>query len=1050
MQTRFSPSVNIIRDAGKALQYISTPNAKRIADAISADFKKGTHAFTLIGSYGTGKSSFLWALEKSLTGKGPLAIDLGYNAKKIETLRFVGQYQSLIDHFREHFDINKDFEGNQKILDCLFQVQEKADLLVIYLDEFGKFLEYAAKNQPEKELYFLQQLAEFANDESRKVLLITTLHQNFEAYSANLSSETLKAEWKKIRGRLKELTFNEPVEQLLYLAAKRLQGQNKGVDSRLALAKKHHIISDKSQVLDELQNELAPLDVVSAAVLVEALKLYGQNERSLFSFLESDIHREDRFHVAHVYDYLLNAFYSLLNSPANGQFRHWQGLQHSLERIDVAFAPEDIPVAEQLFKTICLLQIHAPEGASVDAAFLKSYFDELPGKKIDAVLKVLAEKNFIYYAAYRQSFVLKEGTDLDFDRVLLAAGESIDMSFDIVPLLKEHFEFPFIQAKAVSYERGTPRLFQFEIGTHPTHRKPSGETDGIVNLLFNENLGDTDLIAHSQDQPEAIVYAHFTNAASIREHLFEIQKTKKALTEHSEDKVAKREFQNILKAREQLLTHEVLGALFTDKVNWYFRGKEKVTDNKALNKLLSKVCYAVYDKTPKFNNELANKHKISSSIHTARKNYFDHLCLHWQDEHLGFAEDKFPPEKTIYKSLLKTTGMHQMGVLKPPAGGSTFLPVWKECQDFLNQCRREQQPVSALIRTLSERPYKLKQGLIDFWVPTFLFIQRNDFALFETDRDGTRFVPQVNKDILYNITRYPENFTIKAFQFDGLRIELFNRYREVAKQPELKHLSTEAFIESVRPFLVFYKQLNDYGKNTQRLSAEAIAFRQALVNAKDPEQTFFETIPRALGADLSELAVSDEAVKAFAVRLNDCIEELKTAYERLLDRLELFIQLEILGGKMDFAAYKKSFQKRFAGIREHRLLNHQKVFLQRVLSALDDRDSWLASIAHALLGKPLHQIKDAEEDTLHDRLRHIVRELDNLREIQKSQKEDGDEVIRLDLTSEDGLKTNNIRIPKGKQEEVNALRIQVEALLKNNKQLKLAVLAQLLKKELDK
>ena len=60
---------HIIRDAKKDLSYIVTPNAEQVALQITDAFKKGVHAFTLIGSYGTGKSSFLWALQQTLQNK---------------------------------------------------------------------------------------------------------------------------------------------------------------------------------------------------------------------------------------------------------------------------------------------------------------------------------------------------------------------------------------------------------------------------------------------------------------------------------------------------------------------------------------------------------------------------------------------------------------------------------------------------------------------------------------------------------------------------------------------------------------------------------------------------------------------------------------------------------------------------------------------------------------------------------------------------------------------------------------------------------------------
>jgi len=69
MATKFSPSINIVRDADKEISYIPTPNTKRIFQQIINDYKVGIRSFNIIGSYGTGKSAFLLALEKNLRGE---------------------------------------------------------------------------------------------------------------------------------------------------------------------------------------------------------------------------------------------------------------------------------------------------------------------------------------------------------------------------------------------------------------------------------------------------------------------------------------------------------------------------------------------------------------------------------------------------------------------------------------------------------------------------------------------------------------------------------------------------------------------------------------------------------------------------------------------------------------------------------------------------------------------------------------------------------------------------------------------------------------------
>ena len=136
----------------------------------------------------------------------------------------------------------------------LNELKRQNKFLFIFVDEFGKILEYAANTNPEKELYFLQTLAEFVNVSSRNVILITTLHQNFGSYAHKLT-ETQRNEWLKVKGRFKELVFVEPVEQLLFLAAESLTTSKKMADDAkenflevFSLAKRNKIVSESLTV----------------------------------------------------------------------------------------------------------------------------------------------------------------------------------------------------------------------------------------------------------------------------------------------------------------------------------------------------------------------------------------------------------------------------------------------------------------------------------------------------------------------------------------------------------------------------------------------------------------------------------------------------------------------------------------------------------------------------------------------------------------------------------------------------------------------------------
>lgn len=62
----YIPSVNIEHNTANDFNYIVTENAKLVVGSLVNGFNSGHHSFTLIGTYGTGKSSFILAFENDI------------------------------------------------------------------------------------------------------------------------------------------------------------------------------------------------------------------------------------------------------------------------------------------------------------------------------------------------------------------------------------------------------------------------------------------------------------------------------------------------------------------------------------------------------------------------------------------------------------------------------------------------------------------------------------------------------------------------------------------------------------------------------------------------------------------------------------------------------------------------------------------------------------------------------------------------------------------------------------------------------------------------
>ena len=908
MAKTFSLSANIENGFAEGMQYLVTPNAQNAIHNIVNDFRTGIHSFTIIGSYGTGKSSFLLALEADLkkTSKQKYLLDSKNlsDAKSFEIINIVGDYAEMSTLLSKALNV----EGNTtSILDSLknyyTQCQKKGKFLLIVVDEFGKVLEHAAKNNPEKELYFLQKLSELVNVPTRQIMLLTTLHQNFGAYAKGLTEEQAN-EWTKVKGRFKEITFVEPVEQLLYLASAQLQANKEfkpvnNITALYELAKETHYVS-KDFPLDTAV-QLYPLDLFSAYTITTAIQRYGQNERSLFTFLaakgtNSIFEFEPAEHLTYnlqkVYDYVLYNFYSYLKD-ANADSMSWSTIQVSIERVEGQDwgSEEEMLQAVQLVKAIGLLNLFGTAGFKLTERNLTDYAREAMG--IDngkEIIQKLTAKKIIRYAAYKERLMLFEGTDVDLEAEIREAGMMVSRPVTFVDELNVFFNRRISPVKAHFYQKGTPRFFDYMIREDPLDAVPTGDTDGYIELIFSTHKKALEEIKKfSSETDHALIFVYFTNTEDIIDHLYNIKKYMYLLERvlDKNDRVAVSEIQKLKEYEETLLNKAISDNLFSYKkrVIWVFAGKEqKVESHRDFNQLLSRVCNEVYSKTPVMNNELFNKHKLSGTITAARKSYLTYLTEHYSESGMGFPEDKFPPEKTIYSSLLLNTGLHQNGGFADAPTNKGFMPLWDTCEEFLKSSENKARKISELIKILSAQPYKIKQGFLEFWIPTYLFIKRQDFALYDASKGA--FMPNVNMEFFDLLQKHPGDFAIKKFAADGVKLGFFNQYRRLIRTEMKGTINKDTFIETIKPFLSFYVHLDEYTKHTRKFDHEStMRFRDVLAKAKDPEKAFLEDLPEALGFTQEKLK-QEEFINEYGSTIQRAIKELRSCYTQLIDRIE--------------------------------------------------------------------------------------------------------------------------------------------------------------------
>ena len=322
--------------------------------------------------------------------------------------------------------------SDEYVFDALTRIAKRAPTqhggLIVFIDEMGKFLEGAAYEGTD--IYFFQQLAEIASRSSKRLIVVGILHQAFEDYAYRLSRE-MRDEWAKIQGRFVDLAISVgPDEQLELLG--------RAIDVRGQRSKPTKLANRVANILhrntpSHLLEDCWPLHPITACLLGPiSRRRFGQNQRSLFSFLNSteplgfqDFLRTapegDLYSPEMVWDYLrVNLEPSIIASPDG---HRWATAVDALERCHAAGGDE---LQVSLLKVIALVDLFKERSGLVASKELLSL--AIADRKEEEILEALArmeDTSLVIFRKFNNSYSIFEGSDFDIEHAVDEAYETI-------------------------------------------------------------------------------------------------------------------------------------------------------------------------------------------------------------------------------------------------------------------------------------------------------------------------------------------------------------------------------------------------------------------------------------------------------------------------------------------------------------------------------------------------------------------------------------------------------------------------------------------------
>ena len=530
IRRRYVRSVDLARDVDdpEALEgYIITPSVRdaaiRIVAGLSAESSQ--RAFRIVGPYGAGKSAFGVFLAQLLRDRGsgramellteatgspvevtpwqPIIVSGRRVSFTRELLRIVsGQCATRKgDAFTDLRAKTEQMLEQGGVLDVLGVTSlltaiaaetrsRTGEGMLLLVDEMGRFLEHAAANTGSEDPSIFQAVAEMSGGRAgANVAVVGFLHHRFVDYVAGMGG-WIEAEWSRSSERYEELSFDGSTEQSLFMLAHAIEptaGHSDTVrEDAIRLYREavdRGVFAVPSQELVQIAPNLYPLHPAAVAALAWAIRRFGQNERSLFSFLQSlEPGSLRRFAHSTEYDaanwYLIPAVFDHLASTMHESLVGDRVRRWSLA-FDALAAAADLPDGyRQVLKTVALIAILEPLPGLAANAGTVAWSLSLEEAQGQAILDELAKRNLIYRRPHRADYSLWSSSSVDLSRWLdeaksrVRAPERIE---DISALLTP--SRPAV-AHRHYHETGTLRTFDVLLWTRGT--KGERSADGLI------------------------------------------------------------------------------------------------------------------------------------------------------------------------------------------------------------------------------------------------------------------------------------------------------------------------------------------------------------------------------------------------------------------------------------------------------------------------------------------------------------------------------------------------------------------------------------------
>jgi hypothetical protein len=861
---------------------------------------------------------------------------------------FISNYPKLTSGAEFVYYSDEDFVGHlTSIAETLREIG--IGIFLVY-DEFGRVLQNVKKSDIPEVMQDLQDLAEIVDHVTTNMHLVFIVHKNLRQYFL-LHGDEYQHEFQRIEKRFLQYYVETDSATFVRLTSTILSQKNikpiskKKFNEMVQYLRLYPIFPMLNQT--EIENVIIkgafPIHPVSLYLLPILSNTYAQNERTLFTFLESNekggfLSSKSIFTPDKLFSFFFPTIDELVIADQSG---YGKVLKKALSKAPTIYQSEN---ELKLLKFIALWHITSSHGHFPLTSDFISFSLGLSKEDTEKSLEKLELWKVVRFNRILDYWELFEGSSVDIDLAIKSKRSNYKLSTEttkniLFDLTKNKYYLPFSynDEKKMTRFASVKYIFSNELlalDWHPTKNDsivfyvlPSDKEDIDASISFIEATTDSRLVFALLSEPTELLFSYVYEYNILQSLLLDREWILQ--DKHLEQEICLRIEDTSFEISKILTVFEN----FSELVTWYNMGQRvSIKNQNELSSVISKAMYEWYPDTPVIQHENFNRRKITAVQKKGAITVIDRILLDHQDpdDQLGILGQG--PDYLIYSTVFK---QHQYSFLGMAENSHTVYEPLKQL--LINHIKNNPEGnLYSLVSILENRPFGIRSPIVPILIVGLLREIWDQLMFYSREM----YIPSQNGTIIWDMMEEPSRHSYVFLEYSEKDNEYFNILLEefgpyvsefVANKPKPIRVSSG--------LLRWLRQLPRYSQICNNVPRHIDNLRTLIRKT--------EVDPKGALEDLLK------EYQAKPLRIYEDKREL----EKLFDKT-----------KRDLENYVFKTLDLYSVSEIHAWANQQSPFLKKnnrlidSLIQIENYENWIERLSYAIMGVPLNDWSDATID----------------------------------------------------------------------------------------